>query len=113
MRLFLVGLALAPAAALAGPALVPGTPVLDRPTLMALGIQLPISGDDNMNASVTVRYRVAGSNAWFAALPLHRVDPSVVTGRTVAAQFAGSIFDLRPNTSYEIELTPSDPDAAP
>jgi len=37
----------------------PGTPMLDRPTLMTLGVKLPVTGDDNYNASVSVRYRQA------------------------------------------------------
>jgi len=53
----------------------PGTPQFDRPTLMALGIRLPITGDDNHNARVTVRYRRAGASAWKQALPLYRVRP--------------------------------------
>src|SRR5689334_16955261 len=35
----------------------PGIPVLDRPTLTALGVQLPITGDDNYNAVISLRYR--------------------------------------------------------
>jgi hypothetical protein len=88
----------------------PGTLRLDRPTLMALGVQLFISGDDNHDASVTVRYRPTGSPTWRDALPLYRVRPESVPGRVVAQQFAGSLFDLRPATTYEIELHATDPD---
>lgn len=88
----------------------PGTPKLDRPTLTALGVQLPITGDDNLNASVSMQYRVAGTTIWFSALPLFRVHPETVAGYTVFPQFAGSIFDLRPATSYEIQLHAVDPD---
>src|SRR5690349_24029177 len=95
---------------LADDVLHPGTPVLDRPTVMTLGVKLPVSGDDNFNASVTVRYREAGAEEWRAALPLLRVHPEVVTGWNVEPQFGGSIFDLRPGTAYEIELHAVDPD---
>lgn len=88
----------------------PGSPVLDRPTLMTLGVQLPITGDDNYNATVTVRYRQVGATAWSTGLPLYRVHPNTVYSYTVSPQFAGSIFDLRPNTSYQIELHAVDPD---
>src|SRR5215469_14202832 len=88
----------------------PGTPVLDRPTLMALGVQLPITGDDNYNASVTVRYRKSGDTSWRGGQPLYRVHPDTIVGLSTPPQFAGSIFDLRPNTSYDIELHVSDPD---
>lgn len=87
-----------------------GMAQLDRPTLIALGIQLLITGDDNHNATVSARYRVAGATAWRQVMPLFRVRPEVVTGRTVPAQFAGSIFDLAPGQSYEIELHAVDPD---
>jgi MYXO-CTERM domain-containing protein len=89
-----------------------GTAQLDRPTLVALGVQLLITGDDNHNASVAVRYRSTGTTAWRQGLPLFRVRPEVVTGRTVPAQFAGSIFDLVPGQSYEIELHAVDVDGS-
>ncbi len=92
------------------PALHLGAALLDRPTLMALGVQLLVSGDADYDASVTVRYRAVGAPSWTAALPLFRVRPETVPGRAVAEQFAGSIFDLRLATSYEIELHAVDPD---
>ncbi len=88
----------------------PGDPALDRPTLTALGVRLPITGDDNYNAAVSVRYREAGTSDWRDALPLFRVHPDVVAGWKVEPHFAGSIFDLRPATTYEIELHALDPD---
>src|SRR3989454_7114449 len=83
---------------------------LDPPTVVALGVQLLISGDDNHNAQVAVRYRAAGSAEWRTAMPLFRVHPESVVGRTVPEQFAGSIFDLSPATTYEIELHATDSD---
>ncbi|MEK7750543.1 MAG: hypothetical protein AAB654_01410, partial [Acidobacteriota bacterium] len=88
----------------------PGEPQLDRPTLMALGVKLPVGGDDNYNATVSVRYRKSGTEAWRQALPLYRVRPETVRGWKVEPQFSGSIFDLRPATTYEIELRVADPD---
>ena len=90
----------------------PGAPVLDPPTLIALGVTLPITGDDNFNGSVAMRYREVGTPGWSTALPLQHVHVEVVTGLAVTPQFAGSIFDLRPDTSYEIELHATDPDGA-
>lgn len=94
------------------PVLHLAAPVLDRPTLMALGVQLPIGGDENRNAAVSVRYRVAGAPAWNEAMPLMRVKPETVAAGSppIAEQFAGSILDLRPATSYEIELHATDAD---
>jgi hypothetical protein len=61
-------------------------------------------GDDNYNGAVTARYRVAGTAAWRQGLPLYRVHPETAPTWPIAPQFSGSIFDLRPNTTYEIEL---------
>lgn len=77
---------------------------------MALGVQLLVTGDDNYNATVTVRYRQSGTTAWHDAQPLYRVHTDTVYDYTVAPQFSGSIFDLRPNTSYDIQLHAVDPD---
>lgn len=98
----------------------PGAVVADPPTIICLGVHWPYAGDDNKNASVRVRYRVAssGKNDWRAALPLFRIRPENVRAHpsrpAPAAQvaFAGSIFDLRPDTAYEIELILSDPDGS-
>ena len=107
-----LALSLGTARARADDVLHVGTAQLDRPTLVALGVQLLVTGDDNHNASVAVRYRPAGMTAWRQGMPLFRVRPEVVTGRTVPAQFAGSIFDLLPGQSYEIELHAVDADGS-
>jgi MYXO-CTERM domain-containing protein len=93
----------------AADAIVVGEAKLDRPTVTALGVQLLITGDDDFDAKVDVRYRKIGG-AWANAAPLFRVHPETVKGRTVPTQFAGSIVDLAPNTTYEIELHVVDPD---
>jgi hypothetical protein len=72
-------------------------------------VQMLISGDQNRNARVTVRYRPVGSTGWREGPPLFRVFPETVT-QTVPEQFAGSIFDLAPDTLYEIELHATDAD---
>lgn len=82
---------------------------LDQPTLHTLGVQMLIRGDQNRNALVTVRYRPAGASLWREGPPLFRVLPETVT-KPVPEQFAGSVFDLSPDTSYEIELHATDAD---
>ena len=82
---------------------------VDPPTLVTLGVQLLVTGDDDHDASVAVRYRPVGESTWHDALPLFRVRPEVVVGRTVPQQFAGSIFELTPDTAYEIELHATTP----
>jgi Chondroitinase B len=107
---FTLCLLVSAAPAFADNVLHPSTPILDRPTLMALGVQLPVTGDDNYNATVTVRYRQSGTTTWKSALPLYRVHPETIYAYSIAPQFSGSIVDLRPNTTYDIELHAVDPD---
>src|SRR5437016_4422162 len=88
----------------------PGAVNVDRPTVVTLGVQLLISGDDDHDARVAVRYRPTGDPVWRDAMDLFRVHPASVSGRTVPEQFAGSIFELTPGTTYDIELHATDPD---
>jgi hypothetical protein len=90
----------------------PGLPAVDRPTLTSLGFQVPVTGDDNFNSTVTVRYRQAGSATWQTGLPLYRVHTDVIFGYTAFPQFSGSVFDLRPNTTYDVELRARDADGS-
>lgn len=86
---------------------------LDLPTVISLGVQVLISDDDNRNATIALRYRKSGTETWYEGLPLMRVNEVAVknnASRTVPAQFAGSIFELKPDTSYDIALIASDPD---
>lgn len=83
--------------------------IVDRPTLIHLGVQVLISGDDDRDAVVGLRHREVGG-AWQQGLPLHRVRGELVTGMAVPAQFAGTAFGLRPDTAYELELHAFDPD---
>jgi hypothetical protein len=85
-------------------------PTLDMPTVVTLGVQMLITGDDNFNATVTVRYKKSSDTNWNGAMPLYRVHPENVETNPPPAQFAGSIFDLAPATSYDIELHAVDPD---
>jgi hypothetical protein len=49
---------------------VAGEFVVDPPTLINLGFEWFIEGDDNRNAAVEVRFRKLGDAAWRPALPL-------------------------------------------
>ena len=91
----------------------PNTAQVDRPTLYCLGVKMPFSGDDDLDSSVRVEYQVLTnppSLPWKRALDLWRVHPEVVTGETLTLNYAGSIFDQKANTTYNIRLTISDPD---
>lgn len=96
---------------------MPALPAADPRTLVCLGVHWPYAGDDNENAAVQVCFRVAGGSEadWMQALSLFRIRPQNVPqdgyGPTnISRALAGSIFNLRPDTDYEIELALSDPD---
>jgi hypothetical protein len=83
---------------------------VDPPTVISLGVRVLVAGDDDRDASATVRYRKMGDSAYRDGLPLHRVRPAVVVGFPVEDQLAGSLFHLAPATTYEIEVSVTDPD---
>ncbi len=95
---------------------VAGELVVEPPTLIALGFEWYIEGDENRNASVEVRYRRAGDTNWHEGMPLLRLfgeellDTYGAFDYVVPNMFAGSIIDLEPDTEYEVSLTLSDPD---
>jgi len=77
--------------------------LIDPPTLINLGFEWFIQGDENRNATVSVSYRKKGETAWKDALPMLRLKEERVY---MASQvdvispnmFAGSILDLEPDT---------------
>jgi hypothetical protein len=101
-----------PAAALR---VAPGELVIDPPTLINLGFEWLIDGDGNRNAKVDVTYRKVGDTAWKNGLPLLRLQQERVRQPNVFElvtpnMFAGSIFDLEPDTAYETRFVLTDPD---
>jgi hypothetical protein len=104
------------AAARAENAVRPGTFVVEPPTLICLGFEWEIAGDDNRNASVEISYRASGAAKWKQGLPLLRTGGERVfraaehLDYTVPDRFAGSILDLEPDTEYEVRVTLKDPD---
>ena len=46
----------------------------ERPTLVSLGFEWRIAGDDNRNAKVEVSYRAKGETKWREAMPLLRLQ---------------------------------------
>jgi len=61
-------------AAPAGSAVTAGEFLVDPPTLINLGFEWFVQGDDNRNASVDVSYRKQGATDWKPALPLLRLQ---------------------------------------
>src|SRR5258708_35886725 len=96
--LAVLGLLATPVLARADIVLHPGTPAMARSTVITLGVRWPLTGDDNFNATVTVRYRT-GMGTFRDAMPLFRVHPELVAGGGAVSEFAGSIFDLAPGTA--------------
>jgi len=99
-------------AALGGPTARPGRLTVDPPTIRCLSVQWQIGGDDNKNARIDVEYRKSAEETWHRGLPLFRTDTKALTKKPPAGMtlFAGSIFDLEPETDYEVRLTLADPD---
>jgi hypothetical protein len=94
----------------------PGELVVDHPTLINLGFEWPIDGDENRNSRVDVSYRRAGEARWKQALPLLRLQgeriyqDQGVFNVISPNMYAGSILDLEPGTAYEARFILSDPD---
>jgi hypothetical protein len=89
--------------------------VVDPPTLINLGFEWFIEGDDNRNAAVEVSYRKQGDPQWKRALPMLRIHGErIYNGAQLDVvtpnMFAGSILDLEPGTSYDAQFVLTDPD---
>lgn len=88
----------------------------EHPTLLNLGFEWSISGDENRNAKVEVQFRAVGENKWRDAMPLVRIGGEHIfrarehLDYTVPNGFAGNILNLKPGTEYECKFEMSDPD---
>ncbi len=89
-----------------------GAFIVEPPTLICLGFEWEIEGDDNRNATVDVRYRKSAQTTWNDGMPLLRMGGEKIfrAPYTVPNRFAGSVIDLEPDTEYEVQLTMKDPD---
>jgi hypothetical protein len=109
--------------------------VVEPPTLINLGFEWYVEGNDNRNAAVQVSYRKVGDEVWKRALPMLRIQneesiyafastketddfwatpPYGATNNRIdyitPNLFAGSILDLEPDTEYECRFLMIDPD---
>jgi hypothetical protein len=91
---------------------VPGTVTFPNPTINNISVVWPITGDDNLNATVAVRFRQLGDSAWTQGMNLIRIPAGTNTdvGRSWINKLAGSVFDVKAATTYEVELMLVDPD---
>jgi hypothetical protein len=98
----------------AGDNTIPGEVTTPYPTVTNLAVEWLIDGDDNLDCMVKVEHRMAGEKAWREAMPLRRVpageDADARRPFTWGNKLSGSIFDLKPDTEYEIRLSLEDPD---
>jgi hypothetical protein len=88
--------------------------IIEPPTLISLGFEWQIQGDDNRNAAVSVFYRRKGDTPWREGLPLLRIGGERINENALQYitphMLAGSIFDLEPGMEYECRFVLSDPD---
>ena len=95
-------------------ATTPGELTVEPATIHCAGFVWEIKGDSNRNCAVRVAYRKAGTQAWKQGYPLLRCEswesPDPKYPFQVGEKLAGSIFDLEPDTEYEVKLTLADPD---
>ncbi len=122
-----LSLSLAPVRASAQNTTTAGEFSVEPPTLLSLGFDWKISGDDNRNAKVEVSYRKKGETAWKTGLPLLRLQHEWVNGGppqasdnpllprypfdyVVPNMFSGSVLNLEPDTEYECRFVMTDPD---
>lgn len=99
---------------LAQQAVKPGKFVAEPPTLICLGFEWYVQGDENRNASVALSYREKGGGEWQQGQPLLRTGMEEAGepawNYTTENMFAGSLIDLKPGTTYECRLRMTDPD---
>jgi len=90
--------------------------IIEPPTLICAGFEWLIEGDENRNAIVSVAFRKKDNTEWQKGLPLLRIGGEKIYGHdqpwvyTTPNMFAGSIFYLEPNTTYECKFQLVDPD---
>ncbi len=69
----------APALCRASDGITAGEFIIEPPTLICLGFEWKITGDDNRNAEVAVSYREKGKTGWNKALPLLRIGGEIIS----------------------------------
>ena len=89
---------------------IPGEVTTPYPTIINLAVEWLIQGDQNQNGIVTVHFRQKGTEQWKQGMPLRRVPAGENIGFKWANKHSGSIFDLKPDTKYEIKLKLEDSD---
>ena len=82
-----------------------------HPTIENISLVWSLTGDADGDSQVLVRYRPQGTATWQSGMPLRRVPAGSGDGGFVwTDRHAGSLFDLQPAATYEIEAQLVDPD---
>ncbi len=89
---------------------VPGALTFPFPTIRNVTVEWAITGDADADGVVSIRYRKQGDPSWKQGLPLRRVPAGSNQGFSWTNRHAGSIFDLEPDTTYDVEAFLLDPD---
>src|SRR5439155_27110804 len=66
----------------------PGQFVIEPATLICLGFEWDITGDENRNATVEVQYRVSVRTAWREGMPLLRMGGERICARRIRCRTA-------------------------
>ena len=77
------------------------TELKTKATFENAGIRVAYVDDANEDAEITVEYRRKGETEWRAGHPLIRI---------AGGRFATSLFGLAEETTYQVQLSPVDPD---
>ncbi|ANM31226.1 hypothetical protein ABI59_19075 [Acidobacteria bacterium Mor1] len=97
----------------------PGSVVFDDSTPYSIGFKVPLipegsqDTDANENSSVSIRFRPAAGGSWRAGYPpLLVMEENIGNGAPhhEGRNYSGAIWDLQPDTTYQIEFTFTDPD---
>jgi hypothetical protein len=108
--LFLAGLFLTPEAE-AQNGTTPASLILST-TFQSISVKAPFSGDANANNSALIQYRPTGTTTFLNAYTPF-IDRRATLGSVTNpynSQARGSIVGLMPNTSYDVQVTWTDPD---
>lgn len=88
--------------------------LIEPATLISLGFEWSIEGDDNRNAEVEVFYRKSDTQDWLAGPPLLRIGAERINENALQYvtpnMFAGSLFELEADTEYECRFLMTDSD---
>ena len=96
---------------------IPGLDIrFERATPEQLGLYVMLTDTIAPDATLDVNYRAVGEATWRPGHRLWRIHPGWSAGGAPVApvdSFAGTIFDLRPGTTYELEVTLTTPGMEP